>query len=806
MNAKNKINNILKKRVVVLDGATGTELQKKGMPAGVCPESWCIKNPKIIRGIHSAYCHSGSDIIYSSTFGANRIKLKQYKLEDRARQINKGLMILAKEAVGSKVLVAGDIGPTGKLIQPTGRLDFEEAVGIFKEQVKALDQAGADLFVIETMVDIQEARAALIAVKEISDKFVIVTLTFGKDARTLSGTDPRAALITLQSLGADAVGVNCSSGPSEMLRLIREMKPYATVPLVAKPNAGIPRLAGGKTFFGMGAREFSSYAEEFISSGVNMLGGCCGTTPEHIKWLRDKIADRKPVAPLRRSISAMSSMRTSLIIENAKTPIMAGERINPTGKKKLQKELRRGNFSLVRQIAREQKDEGALLLDVNVGVSGIDEEKVMVKTVAILSTITELPLVIDSSNIRAVEKAVRFYPGRALINSISGEKEKMRKLLPLAAKYGSMFILLPLSDKEIPETFNKRKKIIKDVFRKAKTFGFTKDDIVVDGLVMSASSHPGAAEETLKTIEWCANDFKAGSIVGLSNISFGMPERKLMNAAYLALAAKRGLTLAIADPPIGRLRLSPAVSRIVKISAGDTREFVRYFSLIRAPKQKSVVLKGASLEDRIARAVLEGNRDEISNLLGRAVRAGIKPSDIVYRIMIPAITKVGELFENKEYFLPQLIAGAETMKKGLHYLEPGLKKEKTFQGSKVNIIMATVKGDIHDIGKNIVSLVLKNHGLGVLDLGKDVPNQKIIKAIKRYQPQVVGLSALMTTTMVRMKEIVDLARFHGLKCIFLVGGAVLNEKYARSIKAVYARDAVEAAAKVVKLTKGSRAV
>lgn len=804
MNARNKINNILKTRVIILDGATGTELQKQGMPSGVCPESWCLKNPRVIQGIHSAYRQAGSDIIYSSTFGANRIKLKQYKLEDRLRQINKGLIFLAKEAAGAKVLVAGDIGPTGKLLQPSGKLDFEEAVGVFKEQARALDQSGVDLFVIETMTDIQEARAALIAVREICDKFVIVALTFEKNRRTLSGTDPRTALITLQSLGADAVGVNCSSGPQEMLKLISEMKPYATVPLVAKPNAGIPELARGKTFFGMGAEEFSSYGEEFIFSGVNMLGGCCGTTPEHIRRLKSKIADKLPVLPLRKSIAALSSMRTSVIIEETKAPVIAGERINPTGKKKLQKELRRGNFSLVRQIAKEEENEGALLLDVNVGVAGIDEEKVMVKTAAILSTITDLPLVIDSSDIRAVEKAARFYPGRVLINSISGEKEKLRKLLPLAAKYGSMFILLPLSDKEIPETFNKRKKIIKDVFRKAKTFGFTKEDIVVDGLVMSASSHPKAAEETLKTIEWCKNGFKARSIVGLSNVSFGMPERRAMNAAYLAMAVKRGLTLAIADPSIGKLRLDPEVLRIIKRSSRATGEFIRYFSLIQAPKRKERVLKELSLEDKISQAVIDGNRDDIGNLLKQAVAGGIKPSDIVYKIMIPAITKVGGLFEKKEYFLPQLIASAETMKKGFNYLEPKLKKDKTYRESRISIIIATVKGDIHDIGKNIVSLVLKNHGLGVLDLGKDVPNHKIIKAIKRYQPQVVGLSALMTTTMVRMKEIVDLARSQGLKCSFLVGGAVLNEKYARSIKAMYARDAVEAAKKVIGLIRDDR--
>jgi 5-methyltetrahydrofolate--homocysteine methyltransferase len=800
----NKTSDLLKKQILILDGATGTELQKRGMPAGVCPEIWCLENPRVIQEVHSDYQSAGANIIYTCTFGANRLKLSQYGRYNTT-DVNKHLAIIAKKAVGNKTLIAGDIGSTGKFIEPFGALAFEEAVTIFKEQVKGLLDGGVDLFVIETMMDIQEARAALLAVKELTDKFTIVTMTYEKNGRTLNGTDPLSALITLQSLGADAVGCNCSTGPKDILPFIEAMKPYATVPLVAKPNAGMPKLIDGKTCFDMGASEFASYGQEFVAKGVNLIGGCCGTTPEHIKQLKANIGPAKPVMPLKKSISALSSARKSVIL-GSKRPsfLIVGESINPTGRKQLQEELRQGKFSLLRQLAKDQEKSGANLLDVNVGVVGIDEVKTMKQAINLLSTGTELPLVIDSSNPTVTETALRLYPGRALINSISGEKEKLKKLLPLAKKYGAMFILLPLGQKDIPKTFPERQKNIQSIFTEAQKLGFTKDDIVVDGITMAVSSLPGSALETLKTISWVAKTFKANTILGLSNISFGLPNRALINITFMALARKEGLTMAIANPAIlyNSSIIAPlSLKKAKDVLLNNDKDALNYIAHVKktvTPVKKD--LKTLSPEEKVSAAVLEGNREDIKGFLQEALKSGVAPDKLVNQVMIPAINKVGDLFDKKEYFLPQLIASAEAMEIGFAYLEPHLKKKPAGTASPTVVLLATVKGDIHDIGKNIVALMLKNHGFKVIDLGKDVSAEKIIAAVKKHKAPIVGLSALMTTTMVNMKEVIDLAKKEGLKCRFILGGAVVSEEYARSLGAEYSKDGVEAVRVVKKLS------
>ena len=802
MDIKDKINKLLKKRVLILDGATGTELQKRGMPHGACPETWCLENPRIIQTIHSDYQKSGADVIYTCTFGASRFKLGQYNIYNIG-EVNRRLALLTRDAVGEKALVAGDIGPTGQFVEPFGNIGFEEAVEVFKEQVSGLLEGGVDLFVIETMMDIQEARAALIAVKEVTDAFVMVTMTFDKDGRTLNGTDPVTALITLQSLGADAVGCNCSTGPEEMLEYIAAMKPFAKVPLVAKPNAGIPKLIDNETVFDMQPAEFASFGKEYISTGINIMGGCCGTSPDHIYEFKKEIQKEKPHAPFRKSISALSSARNFIALEKDKPLCIVGEGINPTGKKALQQELLEGKMSLIRQMVKEQKKDGAGLLDVNVGVPGIDEEKIMCEVISLLSTITDLPLVIDSSNITAIETALRLYPGRALINSISGEKEKLEKLLPIVAKYGAMFILLPLTEKEIPDTAEKRKEIIKSVFKDAERFGFAKDDIIVDGLVMTVASDSRASMETLRTIEWCSRKFKCNTIIGLSNVSFGMPQRKWINATFLAMAQAAGLTLAIANPSNEELMNIKMAADLLTQKDKDAFSFISYFSAKSRIEEVDMETEEPSPEQKVFQAVLEGNREEINDFAGEVLSSGTPADKLVQDIMIPSIIKVGDLFDKKEYFLPQLIASAETMKKGLEYLDPYLKKDVSTQEEKATILIATVKGDVHDIGKNIVSLMLKNHGFNVVDLGKDVSSEKIIEEIKVYQPAIVGLSALMTTTMVSMKEVIDLARGEGLKCKFVIGGAVVSKSYARSIGAEYAKNGVGAVRLAQKLCTSS---
>jgi 5-methyltetrahydrofolate--homocysteine methyltransferase len=794
-----RIKGFLAKKIVVLDGAMGTELQKMGMPGGVCPEQWCLDNPQNIRELYSSYQKAGAQIVYTCTFGANRFKLKQHGIKKSSYQINNELARLARLAVGKKTLVAGDIGPTGLFIEPFGTLAFEEAVDAFKEQARGLIDGGCDLIVIETMIDIQEARAALLAVKEIKDIFTIVSMTYEKDGHTLNGTDPVTALVTLQSLGANAVGCNCSTGPEKMVDFIAAMKPYATVPLVAKPNAGVPRLEGGETIFEMDAKTFASFGRNLAKAGANMLGGCCGTTPVHIRELALAIAVTKPKLPAKKSISALSSARGFLHFSENQPLFIVGERINPTGKKSLQQELTEGKMSIIRQMAAEQENQGANLLDINVGQPGIDEVKTIKEVIGLLTTTTKLPLAVDSSNIKTIEAALRIYPGRMLINSISGEKEKMAKLLPLAAKYGAMFILLPLTGGEVPQTAEKRQKIIKKIFQKAKSFGFTKDDFIVDCLVMAVASNPSAAQETLKTLHWCANTFKSKTIFGLSNVSFGMPGRPWLNATFLAMAQCCGLTMAIANPASQEMMNIKITGDVLLSRDKDALRFIKHFSAQINADSVTAAIKTVTPQEKIADAIMNGDRENILPLIEKALSTGVSAQDLVDKIMIPSIVRVGDLYEKKIYFLPQLMSAAEAMKKALAYLEPHLKKGSA--GNKGKIILATVKGDIHDIGKNIVALLLRNYGYYVIDLGKDIAAETIIAKAKEENSDVIALSALMTTTMVNMKDVITLARANGIQKPFMIGGAVVTEAYAKSIGASFARDGVEAVKVVERLIK-----
>ncbi len=795
------VKNILTKKIVILDGATGTELQKRGLPPGVSPEIWCLENPGIIADVHTSYMKAGAQIVYTCTFGANRFKLKQYGAKQDVYAINLELARLAKKTCGNKALVAGDIGPTGLFVEPFGPLTFEEAVNAFKEQARGLIDGGCDLIVIETMIDIQEARAALLAVKEIADIFTVVSMTYEKDGHTLGGTPPPSALITLQSLGADAVGCNCSAGPEQMVDFIAAMKPFATVPLVAKPNAGMPRLDGGITVFEMNAKTFADFSVKLAAAGANMLGGCCGTTPEHIRALKGSVARKKPVLPLVKSISALSSARRFLDIRENDPLYVVGERINPTGKKALQQELMEGKLSIIRQMAQEQETQGAALLDVNVGQPGIDEVQTIKHVISLLSASSGLPLVIDSSRIETIEAALRLYPGRMMINSISGEKEKLDKLLPLAAKYGAMFILLPLTGGEIPRTAKKRQAVIENIFRKAQKFGFTKNDFVVDGLTMAIASDPGAARETLATIDWCKTIFRCKTILGLSNVSFGMPARPWINAAFLAMAQYCGLTMAIANPASVEFMNVNKAGDALTAREKASFHFINHFSR-QEPVSAPVATASAPPEEKVGQAITAGDKDGIIALIDQAMKSGKTASQLVDDYMIPAIVRVGDLYEKKIYFLPQLMAAAETMKKALSHLDPHLKKATAVNKGK--ILLATVRGDIHDIGKNIVALLLRNYGYQVIDLGKDISDQSIVDAAKKEKPDIIGLSALMTTTMINMKDIINLARAQNIRTDFLIGGAVVTDHYAQSIGAFYARDGVEAVKVVEKLVKKIR--
>ncbi|MFP4467313.1 MAG: homocysteine S-methyltransferase family protein, partial [Candidatus Goldiibacteriota bacterium] len=783
---------LLKRKTAVLDGSAGTVLQKRGLPKGVCPEQWGLENPGEIIKLQNEYIEAGSDIIYTFTFGANPLKLSEFGLNEKTYEINKALAEISVKTAGKKALVAGDISSSGHFPEPFGNIPFEEAAAGYKEQVKGLLDGGVDLFVIETMMDIQEARAAVLAVKETCSLPVMVSMTFDKDKRTLTGSGPLAALMTLQALGIDAFGVNCSTGPAEMVDIIAEIKPYAHIPVFAKPNAGMPRLVNNESVFDMKAEEFAAFAHDFVSAGANLFGGCCGTDPEYIRIISRKLKKTKPLGVRHLKYSAVSSARQTAFI-GGRPIALIGERINPTGKKQLQQELKEGSFAEVKKFAREQEESGAVILDVNAGMPGINEKEKVKEIINVLSVASGLPLCIDSSSPEVIEAALRQYPGKAVINSISGEEEKLKKLLPIAAKYGALFILLPLSDAGIPEDADTRYQLVKYIVKQAKKYSITPENIIVDGLVMTVSADRKAAGETLKLIEKCSEELMLNTVIGLSNVSFGLPERSLINASFLAMAAAKGLSAVIANPSVDIIMNVKAASDVLCGYDENSSAYIKRFSEKTASAEEKTARSGAEIpvRERLNDAVVNGNTEKAGELAAEA--AGQEAAaDVVDNILIPAINRVGELFDEKKYFLPQLIQSAEAMKKAFAAIEHLLVKDGKAE-KKASVVLATVKGDIHDIGKNIVALMLRNYGFEVHDLGKDVPAENIIKKALETEAEIIGLSALMTTTMTEMKTVVELAKEKGVKSKIIIGGAVVTQEYADEIGAHgYSKDAYEA--------------
>ena len=672
-------------------------------------------------------------------------------------------------------------------------MPFEELVDVYKQQVRLLAKEGVDLFAIETMMSLQECRAALLAVKETCDIPALVTLTYQEDGRTLYGTSPETALVVLQSMGADAIGINCSTGPDKMVDAVKVMAEYACVPLVVKPNAGLPFLQDGVTCYDMDAESFSEAMMPLVDVGATVLGGCCGTTPQHIQKLVSRLKEKKArEIPERKSIRALTTERNITPISLDGRFRIVGERINPTGKKELQEKLRAGDLSLVMDMAEEQEKLGASILDVNMGMNGIDEKEMMLRAVNELTMTVDLPLSIDSSYVDVVESALRIYPGRALINSISLEPEKFEKLIPIAKKYGAMFILLPLSDAGLPKDVDEKKTIIHTILDEAKRQGMAEEDIVVDGLVATIGANKNAALEVLETIRYCKNELGVATICGLSNISFGLPERVFVNTAFLTLAIGQGLTMAIANPSQTLLVNAALASDLLLNKEEADLHYINGVAgaVITQSQPKNEVAE----EDGhpLYLAVVKGKSGHVLELVEEELKKGTEPSEIIDKYLIAAINYVGELFEQKKYFLPQLIASAETMEKAINRLEPLLEAARGNE-KLATIVVATVKGDIHDIGKNLVALMLKNYGYHVIDLGKDVETQTILDTAKAENASIIGLSALMTTTMMEMKEVVDEAKKQGVKAKIIIGGAVVTESFAEEIGADgYSADAREA--------------
>ena len=834
---REKFIDFTKDHIIYLDGATGSNLVKAGMPSGVCPEQWILEHREVMLQLQKEYVQAGTNILYAPTFTANRVKLAEYHLEKNMSSMIHDLVAISKEAAadtpGHPVYVAGDITMTGEQLRPMGKMELEDLIAIYKEQILCLVAAGADQLVVEPMMSLAETRAALIAAKEVCDLPVIATLTFEADGRTLFGTDAKTAAVVLESLGASAIGANCSTGPAQMEGIISDMISVTMIPIIAKPNAGLPFLdENGTTCYNMEAEEFTEEMQVLVNAGATILGGCCGTTPEFIRQLHDRFGTVAQATATRRpeGIRYLTSERITHSFGLEDGFFVVGERINPTGKKALQAQLREGNFEKVIQFAEEQETCGAKVLDINMGMSGIDEKLCMLRALEEVSGVTNLPLSLDSSYVEVLEAALRNYPGRALVNSVSLETEKFEKLLPIVAKYGAMFILLPLSDAGLPKDIEEKKEIIHKIYDRALSLGMRKEDIVVDGLVATVGANPKAALETLETIRYCKSNGFA-TICGLSNISFAMPERGFVNTAFLTLAIQSGLTMAIANPSQEMLmscalatdlllNKEEAALRYIEYAGGvkerreeKEAELSRKLALLEQQGTKAASTDNTEvpsavtaskdtpqineMQEKLKTAVLKGNRNGIVKITNEALESGEKPVELLNQVLLPAINLVGEYFDQGKYFLPQLIASAEAMKNSIEVLEPLLQTGNSGEEMPV-VVIATVEGDIHDIGKNLVALMLKNHGFHVIDLGKDVPQAKILETAKEHHAEFIALSALMTTTMQRMREIVAAAKQEGITAKIIIGGAVITQEYADEIGADgYSKDAADA----VKLAK-----
>ena len=793
---KQELQDLFQKGPIILDGATGSNLMAKGMPMGVCPEDWIYHHKEAIVSLQKAYVEAGTQILYAPTFTANRIKLAEYDMEDRLEELNRAMVRYSREAAGDRAFVAGDLTMTGRQLYPVGDLMFEDLVDVYKEQVRAILKEGVDLFVIETMMSLQECRAALLAVKETCDLPVMISLTYNEDGRTLYGTSPEIAMVVLEHMGADIVGVNCSTGPLAMIPLVKAMLPYADIPIMVKPNAGMPELENGETVYKMTPEEFADACEQLVDAGASVVGGCCGTRPDHIKALADRMRGKKVEPIQKKNRPVLTSERGFVEVTLDGGFKVVGERINPTGKKALQEELRSGSMQMVRQFARDQEIAGAAILDVNMGTNGIDEKATMLDAIYEVISTVDLPLSIDTSYVDVMEAALRIYPGRALINSISCEAEKMKELLPIAKKYGAMFVLLPLSQAGLPKDLDEKKEHITHVLEAARAIGLQDNDAVVDVLVATVGANPSAALECFETISYCKDTLHLPTICGLSNISFGMPQRIFVNTAFLNVALSKGLTMAIANPSQELLMYTALATDLLLGKEGASE---RYLGTVPTTAMKMVGSKDVKVDSQtkeeahhpIVDCVVKGDKESIIREVKKEVEAGEKPSAVIEKYLIPGINQVGEYYDNKKYFLPQLIAGANAMKEAMEYLEPLLLADKRDE-AKATVVIATVEGDIHDIGKNLVVLMLKNYGYRVFDMGKDVPAESIVNKAIEENAQIIGLSALMTTTMMRMKDVVDLAKEKGCQAKIIIGGACITESFAEEIGADgYSKDASE---------------
>ena len=780
----------------VFDGAMGTMLHSAGLPNGYCPELWNIENQAAITAIHQTYVNHGAEIIETNSFGANRIKLSHYGLEDRVAEINAAAVSAAKKACKEQTLVAGSIGPTGKLLEPLGDLSFDTAVTVFQEQIRALDEAGADLLIIETIIDLQEMRAALIAAKSVSAKPVICQLSYGADGRSITGTDPETAAIVLDALGADVIGANCSLGPAQLLGIVERLAASCDKPISVQPNAGMPELIDGETIFPMSPDEMASWVPKLVAAGASYIGGCCGTTPSHIKAIKAALQNSTPQRRIRENLSgqvALTSRSRTVYLGSKQPTRIIGERINPTGRKALAAEIKSGSFLGVKREALGQIEAGADILDVNMGVPGIDQSAAMNKAFHELAMLTDAPLAIDTTDATALEAALKAYPGRALINSVSAEKERLRDFLPLAKKYGAAILCLPLSDDGVPKTAAERLTCARKIIAEAFAVGLKPQDIVLDALVLTTAADQSAALETLATLRLYRSELGYPSTMGLSNVSFGLPQRPIINAAFCAMAIEAGLDAPILNPYDERMKDTLAATAALR---GDDACGQKY-SLNYAPQAAATAvtpqtaISELSIIEQIKQSVKRGEREGVVLLVETALHQGHSSLEITDLALTAAMNEIGEAFGAGRCFLPQVLLSAETMRSAFQTIKQLLPGEK--ENHLGTVVLATVKGDIHDLGKNIVAALMENNGFKVIDLGKDVSIDCIVDAVRIHRPDILGLCALMTTTITQIDAVIDELQAAGLKTHTMVGGAVLTSEYAAQAGAdSYASDGVTA--------------
>ncbi len=778
----------LGKEVMVIDGSMGALLQSEGLPSGYAPDLWNLEKPEAIASVHKRYADAGAQIVITNTFGATRPRLEEYGRQGDLKKINAAAVQIARQAVDGRALVAGGTGPSGKLIYPMGDVAFEDAVAIFREQGQALVEAGADLLIIETMFDLMETKAAVVGFNEVRGRVpLIASMTFTADGVTDTGTTPEAAAVALEGLGVDIIGVNCSTGPAEMLEVVRRLAAATRLPIMVEPNAGLPVLEGGVTRFKAPMDEIASYAPKFVELGAAIIGGCCGTRPEYIEKV-STLVKGKPVAPRPGMGGVGIASRSSALWIGVGHPFAKiGEKINPTGKKKFAEAIREGRTDLVLAEARKQEENGAGALDVNVGVPLIDEPAMMVKALTAVQNVTALPLAIDSSNNDALLHGLRVYAGRALVNSVNAEHDKLEAVLPFVKRYGAAVLALTAGD-EIPESAVKRLEYAKAILRRAEQIGLRREDIVFDCLAVVVSAMQEGARQTLETIRLIREELGCATAVGLSNVSFGLPDRHTINNNFLAMAMAQGLDCAIVNPYDQQMHKTAAAAGLF------TRRDIgcnRYINAAAAWETGASAAPAAAAPkadknlptpEKIFHAVVEGEKDGIAQLVQCALDEGVQPMDIFVNNLTPAIRKVGDLFAERKKFIPHLVASADTMKKGVAVLDPLLRSARA-EASKGTVVFATVKGDVHDIGKNVCIIMLENFGYKVVDLGRNVPVEDILDAAEKNNADLIALSALMTTTMVQMPVVINEVKTRNLPYKVMVGGAVVTRSFADEIGA-----------------------